>query len=159
MKIGGYGIKTASASAGLGPMSIEASGTATNIRRGKLLMFSVGCSDPPAAHTITIQIQRQTVTGTGTTLAAGTAPVPMDPGDLIADSLTVWKQTLTVTPTITAGTVLFKRSFSTQYGFDFFAVPGAEIIWPAAAANGIVWDTPIAANADNLTLYAQIDEL
>ncbi len=152
--LGAYGIKAAAAGAGLGPLEIAA-GAGALARRGKMMFFSIGCSDAPADHTITFQIQRKTATGTG---GAVTLAV-IDSGDVIADIGAAALQTMTITATITANTILMKRSFNTKYGYDFFPPPGGEIMYPATPANGIVVDTPIAANADNLTAYLQIMEL
>jgi hypothetical protein len=95
-------------------------------------MFSVGCSDAPADHTVTIQMQRKTAAGTG-----GAAAFAVMDADTLGNIGAVAQQTLTVSPTLVASSILYKRSFNTKYGFDFYPAQGGEIIYPAVAASGI----------------------
>ena len=149
------GSKLVVVTAGLGPLVVTSSATA---RRGKLLYFQVTASDAPVDQSITIQVQRCTAAGTSTavTLAAGSN---LDPGDLTAPTAAAGSN-ITVTPTITANTVLLKATWNQKYGMTYVPPSDDSAVWyPAVSASGLVWDTPIInAAVANINVNAHVDE-
>ena len=155
-KYSATGSKAVVVTAGLGPLVITSSAT---LRRGKLLYFAATSSDTPADQAITLQIQRCTTAGTSTAITLAVAS-NLDPGDATAPTHAAGSN-ITVTPTITANSVLLKQTFNQKYGMVYVPPSDDAAIWfPAVSANGLVWDTPVlnASTANTVNVNAHVDE-
>ena len=108
--------------------------------------FELGASSwsyTSADQAITIQLQRYTTSvGTSTGITAAAA-ANLDFGDLAAFTSDA-RNEITASPTLTANSLLYSRTFNQKYGCEYYAPSDDASIWfPAVNINGIFWDTPI----------------
>lgn len=117
------------------------------VRRGKIVEFTLGSDGAAtAADTIvTWTAQRCTTQGTNTSVV----PLALNPADAVA--LTNAGENHTAEPTYTADAVLFKAGLHMRATYRWVAAPGAELVFPATANNGIGW-FPTHASATHLTV-------
>jgi hypothetical protein len=104
---------------------------ATAAIRPAIFDFTVGTTGTPADNVCTWSVKRFTASGTRT----GVTPSLLDSGDPAATALS--GQTHTVEPTYTASTVLWEAGINQRATYRWVAAPGAELVMPATASNGI----------------------
>jgi hypothetical protein len=107
-------------------------------RRHKILEFSIGV-EAPADQTFRLTAQRYTAAGTKTDVT----PTALDyaiPGTVAKEAmLGVASEAHTVEPTYTATLYVLNKVVSMRNPLLYYAPPGAEIIIPAVANNGVGW--------------------
>jgi hypothetical protein len=106
---------------------------ATRPRRGRLVEFTVGADGDatPADVQMASAIGRITAEGTQTDVA----PVAIDPGSPVTEADA--GEDHTVEPTYTAASEVFRIGRHMRATYRWVAAPGAELVWPATAANGL----------------------
>lgn len=118
--------------------TVAGSHCSATVRRQKILEFSIGV-EAPADQTFRLCAQRYTAAGTKTDVV----PTALDyaiPGTVAAEAmLGVCSEAHTVEPTYTATLYLLNKVVSMRNPLLYYAPPGAEIVIPAVAANGVGW--------------------
>lgn len=93
--------------------------------------MTTGCSATPADLAGRYVVARFTAAGTSTAVT----PLALDTGD--PASLAAGGSNHSVEPTYTAGGILLQFGLNQRATFQWYAVPGAELMAPATASNGI----------------------
>ena len=106
---------------------------AASPRRAKILDVSMGFTGTPADAAFTWQFQRCTTAPTATALT----PNALDPADSLASTI-VANNLVTVDGTLTASATPYGVALNQRNSFRWVAVPGAEVLIPATASNGIM---------------------
>jgi len=99
--------------------------------RPRLYDLTVGSPAAVADNYGEYALQRFTAAGTATAVT----PTPLDPADPAA--LSSAGENHTAEPTYTAGAILLRFALNQRATFRWVASPGAELVLPATAANGI----------------------
>ncbi len=105
--------------------------TSGSLRRGKVFDVLIGTNGTPADNYLQWDISRMTADGTGSAVT----PNPLDPADVAA--LATAKSNYTAEPTITASSSLFNVGVNQRASYRWVAAPGSELLFPAAAGNGL----------------------
>jgi len=140
--------RTASTSLSLGTWVADA----TRPRRLKLYDLIVGSEASPADNAFLYIVQRCTSAGT---LSAVT-PSPIDPGDAATESDA--GENVTIEPTYTANLVMISLPLNQRATFRWVANPGAEIVTPATASNGLGIQTTTATGVVAISSSVYMDE-
>jgi hypothetical protein len=128
--------RTAGTAVTLGTVGADA----TRPRRGKWYDVMIGSEAAPADNAFLWTVTRCTALGTSTSVT----PSPIDPADAATESDA--GENHTVEPTYTAGAVMLSIPLNQRSTFRWMAAfPGAEIVYPATAANGFGIRTPTAS--------------
>lgn len=114
--------------------------------RPKIYDVLIGSSGSPADNAAEYLFQRMTTAGTSTAFT----PVALDSAD--PASLSSSGFTYTVGPTLTANAYLLMLGMNQRQFVRWIAAPGAELVVPATAANGIA----LLAAAVSATWTAQV---
>jgi hypothetical protein len=104
---------------------------ATTAIRPSLFYLTIGSAATPADQANNMHILRFTNDGSGTAFT----PTALDEGDPAATGVAVIDHS--IEPTYTASSQLLSFSWNTRANFQFFSNPGAELIAPATADNGL----------------------
>ena len=106
---------------------------ATRPRRGKLIEFTVGADGSETAADVLMAsaIGRITAEGTQTDVV----PLPLDPADAATEMDAGANHT--IEPTYTAASELLRIGRHMRATYRWVAAPGAELVWPAVASNGL----------------------
>lgn len=96
-------------------------------------VFDIVLSSPstPNSYSAEFLLQRFSADGTGTAVT----PQPLDFAD--PASITTSKHTYTAEPTLTANEILLQLAHNQQATVRWVAAPGAELIIPALAGDGL----------------------
>lgn len=105
--------------------------TSTTAIRPRVFFISFGSSATPADNALNWLLQRYTAAGTATAVT----PQALDAGDPAATATA--GEDHTVEPTYTANAILLNVSVNQRATYQWNARPGAEIVLPATAANGV----------------------
>lgn len=150
--MGNYAAKlqktTTSTTIGVG--SIEA--PAASMRRARIYFLSFGSAATPADNVFLFELNRSTTAATGTAFT----PVPLESAD--AACVTLAKTNLTVQGTNTAGAIALSIPLNQRATVEWYAPPGAEIVIPATASNGISVNTPTAVGTVDATVTVHFSE-
>lgn len=111
---------------------VSMTGAQSAPRRGKIYDVLVGTNGTPADNYMEWIIQRVTAPSTGT----ATTPLPLDPADAAATTLTVANST--TEGTVTAASELFYVGVNQRASYRWVAAPGSEFVWPATSCAGFV---------------------
>lgn len=99
-----------------------------------------------------VQLQRFTVAGTTTPVT----PTPVDPNDPPATLFSAGSNA-TVEPTYTAGDVIERTGINPRAIYRWTAYdPSAEVLLPAAAANGLGFLVPVLGGATTVIVDAKV---
>ena len=98
--------------------------------RPRIYDLIFGSDATPADMAAKYVLQRHTAAGTSTAVT----PTALDPADPAA--LASAGMAHTIEPTFTAGAILLHFALNQRATFRWVAVPGAELVLPATAANG-----------------------
>lgn len=137
-------------STSVGVASLEAPGA--SMRRIKLYEVVAGSETAPADNVFLFEVNRSTTAATGTAVT----PNALDPADAAAVSLL--KENLSVQGTNTANAIPLSWALNQRATFRWVAAPGAEIVVPATANNGLHFNTPTAQNTPAATLSIGFEE-
>lgn len=127
--------RTASTTASLGSITADA----TRPRRFRLYDVLVGSEGSPADNAFLYVFQRVTAAGTST----GVTPRNLDPASATTELDA--GQNHTVEPTYTASTELLFIPVNQRATMRWVAAPGAELVFPATASNGVGVQTPTSS--------------
>lgn len=139
--------RTASTTASVGSITADA----TRPRRFRLYDILVGSEASPADNAFLYRLRRCTAAGTST----GVTPRNLDPASATTELDA--GENHTVEPTYTAGSELLFIPVNQRATMRWVAVPGAELVMPATASNGIGVETPSAGTVV-VTVTAYVDE-
>lgn len=147
-----YGVKlqksTTSTTVGVGTTGAPAS----SMRRLQIYFASFGSAASVADNVFLIEAQRSTTAATGTSIV----PTPLDPADAACAALALTN--LTVQGTNTAATIMLSIPLNQRATCEWYAPPGASLIVPATASNGIHWNTPTTSGTNDLTITVHFQE-
>lgn len=120
----------------IGTQNAAASVTIATIRsttaiRPRVFYITIGSAATPADQANNMHILRFTNDGGGTAFT----PNALDEGDPAAAAAAVVDHT--TEPTYSANSQLLSISFNTRANFQWYANPGAELVAPATADNGL----------------------
>ena len=126
----------------------------TQLRRQKLLYLAVGSESTPADAAWLFKAQRYATTvGTSTAIT----PKPLDKADSSA-MLGVAGENHTVEPGYVAGEVMLACGVHQRAPFIYYAPPGAEIVIPAANAEGIGYHGDASTGTPSVSMIVHIEE-
>jgi len=113
--------------------------TADATRPRRLLLYELlfGCDAAPADNMFKLRVRRCTTLGTGTSVT----PKPLNPADAATEADAA--ENHTANGTITANSEMIEEASHQRNSFRWNARPGYEIVGPATASNGFVFETPV----------------
>ena len=127
--------RTASTTLPVGTVGADA----TRPRRGKWYDLIFGSEASPADNPFLWTVQRCTALGTSTSVT----PSPLDPADAATESDAGENHTIDATQT--ANLILLAVALNQRATFRWVAAPGAELVYPATASNGLALNTPTSS--------------
>jgi hypothetical protein len=138
---------TTSTTVGVGSLEAPASG----MRRIALQHMLFGSEAAPAENAFKLRVRRTTTANTGSAVV----PRALDAADPVAVSLP--KENLTVEGSLSdiTGPAVPTHQKAT---FQWWAMPGSEIIVPATALAGLIFQTPTAGGTPAATWYLIFEE-
>ena len=114
-----------------GTTAFEVHAITASLRRGKLFFWQFGFGATPAD--IAVRVQMMATTGAGT--ATAVVPTLLDPADVA--SLMTAGENHSAEPTYTAASEKFDIASPQRAIYQWQAIPGGEIVWPATNVNGL----------------------
>lgn len=126
--------RTASTTLSVGSVTADA----TRPRRGRITYVCLGSEAAAADNPFQYRFQRCTAAGTSTAVV----PQPLDSADAATEMDA--GENHTVEPTYTSAQILLHVALNQRATFQWYAPPGGELVFPAAASNGIGLQTPVA---------------
>jgi hypothetical protein len=120
-----------------GGSSVKSCGTicaaASSPRRARILTLELGNASSPADNAFLLIVQRCTSNATG----SARTPNMSDAADTLASTIVV-TDTVTADPPLTANAFLMNWPVNQRGSVRFVPPPGAEIVIPSTASNGIM---------------------
>ena len=104
---------------------------ATRPRRSKMAYLTLGSDASPADNAAEYNVQRITAAGTSTAVT----PQPLDSADAATE--TDSGEAHSIEPTYTANAVMLNFMTNQRSTYQWYAIPGYEIVIPATASNGL----------------------
>lgn len=125
----------------------------TRPRRIKWYDIMFGSEATPADAALLFTAQRCSAAGTGSAVT----PQPLDPADAATEADAA--ENHTIEPTYTAGGIMLNIPVNQRATFRWACSPGAEIVTPATAANGLGIQTDtISTGTPVITVQAHVEE-
>lgn len=114
-----------------GTTAFEVHAITATLRRGWLYYFNFGFGGTPADIAIRMQVMATTAAGTATAVT----PKALQSAD-VASMMTAGENH-SAEPTYTAASEFFDVAMPQRSIFQWQAIPGGELVWPATNVNGI----------------------